>query len=309
MSIPPLPPGLIQLLWFVRIVDAGSFAEAARQAGTTTSAMSKALSRFEQTYGVRLLHRSTHSLSLTHEGERLLSEGRSLLNDLERTESLLAELGSAGAAGRVRIVASTAFARTCLMPELPVFLRAHPEIQIELQFSDEMTDLAAHGIDIAIRSGKLDGWPGYVSRELFKFPWVACAAPEYLRTHGIPETPAVLGEHSLIGFRNKATGQVDNWNFKSPVDRKELRYVPRAKHVFDDGESAWKMVRDGFGIAWAPAWLGLDDLRAGRVVEVLKDWRCAAAPLYSVRLQRRLTPRRTHLVMDFIAALPSQWHM
>lgn len=309
MSTPILPPGLIQLLWFVRIVEAGSFAEAARRAGVTTSAMSKAVSRFEQTHGVRLLHRTTHSISLTDEGDRLLSEGRSLLNEIERTENLLANLGSGDAAGRVRISAPSAFARTCLMPELPAFMRQHPNIHLEIQFGDEIVDLAARGIDIALRTGKLGGWPGYVSRELFRFPWMACAAPEYLEAHGTPATPAGLADHALIGFRNQGSGQIDNWRFKSPVDGQALRYVPRATHVFDDGGSAWAVARAGVGIAWAPAWLGLDDLRAGRVVEILKDWRTPDAPLYTVRLQRRLTPRRTQTVMDFIASLASAWRI
>ncbi|WP_413742152.1 LysR family transcriptional regulator [Sodalis sp. RH15] len=309
MSIPPLPSGLLQLLWFVRIVEAGSFAEAARRAGTTTSSMSKAVSRFEKAHGVRLLHRTTHSLSLTDEGDRLLVEGRRLISELAQAENLLADLGNGGASGRVRIAAPAAFARRCIMPELPVFLRTHQGIQIELQFGDDIADLAARGIDIAIRAGELGGWPGYVSRELYRFPWIACASPDYLQRHGIPDTPSALSSHALIGFRNKATGQIDNWHFTSPATGDDVRHIPRAEHVFDDGEMVWEMVRAGFGICWAPSWLGLDDLRSGRVVEILKEWRTDASTLSAVRLQRRLTPRRTQIVMDFIAALPSSWQV
>src|SRR5436190_2043177 len=199
MSTPPLSPGLLQLLWFVRIVEAGSFAEAARRAGTTASAMSKAISRFEQTYGVRLLHRTTHSIALTEEGDRLLEEGRALLESLQRIETSLAELVTPGAAGRVRITAPTSFARACIMPELPRFLRAHPSIQIEIQFGNEIVDLAAAGVDLAIRSGGLEGLPGHISRRLFTFPWVACATPEYLKRHGTPATPADLSAHEHVG--------------------------------------------------------------------------------------------------------------
>src|ERR1700733_3998638 len=126
MSTPPLSPSLLQLLWFVRIVEAGSFAEAARRAGATASAVSKAISRFEQTHGVRLLHRTTHAIALTEEGDRLLGKGRALLESLERIEVSLGELATPSAAGRVRITAPTSFARACIMPELPHFLRAHP---------------------------------------------------------------------------------------------------------------------------------------------------------------------------------------
>jgi DNA-binding transcriptional LysR family regulator len=307
MSIPPIPSSLLQLLWFARVVEAGSFAEAARRAGVSTSAISKAISRFEQVHGARLFHRTTHSLSLTEEGDRLLGDSRLLLSDLERAETALADFGSRGAAGRVRVTAPTAFARTCLLPELPGFLRAHPEIEIELQSSDDIVDLAAHGIDIAVRSGSLDGLPGHVVRKLYTFPWIACATPNYFRAHGTPTTPAELVDHALIGFRSKATGQVDSWRFTSPADHKSFHYVPRARHVFDDGETAWGMIRAGFGIGWAPSWLGLEDLRSGQVVEVFRAWRTAEAAISAVRLDKRLTPQRTQVVLDFIAALPAAW--
>lgn len=304
MSTPPLSSSLLQLLWFVRIVEAGSFAEAARRAGATSSAMSKAVSRFEQTHRVRLLHRTTHAIALTDEGDRLLEQGRALLESLERVEASLGELAAPGAAGRVRITAPTSFARTCLMPELPRFLRAHPDIHIEILFGNEILDLAAGGIDLAIRSGPLDGLPGHISRRLFTVPWVACAAPGYLEGRKAPLSPADLPTHEHIGFRNPATGQILNWRFASPHDKTPVRFAPRPKHIFDDAESAWLMVRAGFGIGWGPAWRGLDDLSAGRVVEVLKDWRTEETPLWLVRLDNRYTPKRTQAVMEFIASLP-----
>lgn len=307
MSIPPIPSSLLQLLWFARVAEAGSFSEAARRAGVSTSAISKAIGRFEQTHGARLFHRTTHSLSLTEEGDRLLNDGRLLLGDLERAETSLANFGSRGAAGRVRLTAPTAFGRTCIMPELPRFLRAHPEIEIELQSDDDIVDLAARGIDIAVRSGSLDGLPGHVVRTLYTFPWIACATPDYFRAHGTPQTPAELAGHALIGFRSKATGQVDSWRFTSPADQRSFHYVPRARHIFDDGETAWSMIRAGFGIGWAPSWLGLDDLRSGKVVEIFRDWRTAEAAISAVRLDRRLTPKRTQVVLDFIASLPAAW--
>lgn len=307
MSVPPMSPSLLQLLWFVRIVEAGSLAEAARRAGTSASAMSKAISRFEQTHGVRLLHRTTHSLSLTDEGDLLFEKGRRLLCELEQVESVLSDLGERSTHGRVRVAAPSAFVQTCIVPELPGFLLAHPEIDIEILSGEEGSDLAANRIDIAIRTGDLSGTPGHTLRNFYGFPWIACATPEYLQRNGVPERPEQLDGHCLIGYRSKDTGQIDNWRFTSPADREAVRYVPRAKHVFDEGVAAWSIVRAGIGIGWAPTWLGLDDLRAGRVVEVMRPWRTTEAPLFGVRLDRRLTPKRTQTVMDFLAGLSSSW--
>ncbi|MDU6493878.1 LysR family transcriptional regulator, partial [Bradyrhizobium sp.] len=151
MSTTALPSDVSGLLALVRVVEAGSFAEAARRAGTTTSAMSKAVARLERARGMRLLHRSTHSLALTEEGERLMAAGRVLVESLARVQSALGEAARDG--GRVRVTAPASFARACILPRLPAFLRERPEIEIEVKFRNEILDLAAEGVDIAIRSG------------------------------------------------------------------------------------------------------------------------------------------------------------
>lgn len=307
MSTPFLSPGLLQLLSFVRVVEAGSFTEAARRAGTSTSAMSKAIGRFERAHGIRLLHRTTHSIALTDEGDQLLEEGRALSESLERVEASLAGLATRSAAGRVRITAPTSFARACIMPELPSFLRANPDIRLEVQFGNEIADLAADGIDLAIRSGRLDGLPGHHVRRLFMFPWIACASPQYLEGRKPLDTPHDLAGYDHVGFRNKATGQILSWRFAGQNGARSFRLTPNAKHIFDDAEAAWSMVREGFGIGWGPAWLGLDDLKSGRVVEVLRPWRIEQEPLSMVRLASRHAPKRTLLAMDFLAALPLSW--
>lgn len=117
-------------------------------------------------------------------------------------------------------------------------MRAYPEIDIEIQLGEEMIDLAAHGIDLAGWAHNIDGLPGHVSRKLFTFPWIACAAPDYLNVHGVPQTPMDLAGHVQIAFRNKGTGQIDSWRFASPLDATMIRHVPRPKHVFDDGAAA-----------------------------------------------------------------------
>jgi DNA-binding transcriptional LysR family regulator len=307
MSIPPVPSALEQLLWFVRIVAAGSFSEAARRSQTSTSAMSKAVSRLERTQGVRLLNRTTHSLSLTPEGERLLAVGQRLLQDVEDAEQAFAEVGHQGSVGRVRIGAPRAFARRCIMPRLPEFLRANPSIAIELELTDDFLNMAARGIDLAIGSGDVSGLPGHFVRLLCTFPWVACASPEYFRKHGTPRAPADLADHALIGYRNPVTGRLDSWRFSDPAEGRVVSHSPRPRHTFDDPDAAWDMIRAGFGIGFAPAWMGLQDWEKGTVVETLRDWRCDAFPLYVVRLDKRLTPKRVQAAQEFVVESARLW--
>lgn len=306
--MPPLPSALLQLLWFVRIVEAGSFSEAARRSNTSTSAMSKAVSRLEQAQGVRLLNRTTHSLSLTPEGDRLLSVGRKLLGDLEDAEGAFADVGHQGSIGRVRISAPRSFALRCIMPRLPEFLQANPGIAFELEFKNDFLNMAVRGIDLAIGSADPSGLPGHFARQLCTFPWIACASPDYFRKHGKPRTPSELGDHALIGYRDPATGQLDSWRFRDPADGRAARHLPRPRHTFDDPEAAWEMIRGGFGIGFAPAWMGIRDWKQGTVVETLREWRSQEFPLYAVRLDTRLTPKRVLIAQEFIVELTRTWH-
>ena len=305
MSTTPLPNDLVRLTAFVRVVEAGSFAEAARRAGTTTSAMSKAIARFERSHGVRLLHRTTHSLALTEEGDRLMAAARGFNESLERVEAALGEVAHGKGGGRVRVTAPASFARACILPRLPDFLRAHPEIRIEIKFRNEILDLAAEGVDIAIRSGALDRVPGHHARRLCAFPWIACAAPAYLKAHGAPKDPAALADHAHVGFRNPATGQILTWRFADPRSGAVVRVAPAPKHICDDAHACVELAAQGFGIGWGPAWIVAQALRDRRLVEVLASWRVPEEPLWLVRPSARTTPQRVQRVMAFLEELAS----
>ena len=166
---------------------------------------------------------------------------------MEIVEETLADVGSDGAAGRVKVSAPASFGRLHLVPAIGDFLLQHPDIRIELSLDDDMADLAANGIDFAVRTGALDHLPGLVSRKFSSFHWIVCASPEYLAENGTPNSTDDLRDHRVIAFRNRATGQVDNWQLGNPTTGLQMRYVPNPQHIIDDGEGAWHLIRSGLG--------------------------------------------------------------
>ncbi|MFK0334279.1 LysR family transcriptional regulator [Rhizobium sp. NPDC090275] len=299
---------LLNLLQFVRIVDAGSFAEAARRAGTSTSAMSKAVSRFETLHGVKLLHRTTHAISLTHDGEKLLDGARDLLRQAEQLEAAIGEAAAGSTAGRVRLAAPGPFLRTCITPIIPAILKANPTLELEIKVDDAGLDLAAEGIDIAIRFGDLGGQPGMIARRLAAFPYILAATPKYLDYMGKPRTPADLESHHQLGYRNPANGQLSPWLFCDNLGSGAVtRMVPRNRIVVEDMTVAWAMTLRGLGMSWLPAWCGRKELDSGRAVEVLRDWRLPETPIYAVQLDRKQTPQRTRDLVDLLALRAKNW--
>lgn len=312
MSTPPLTVSLLQLMCFVRVAEAGSFAEAGRRLGMTTSGVSKAISRLETHHRVRLLHRSTHSLSLTEEGEQVLREARDLLSGSERLASILSQAADQGRAGRVRISAPPGFVRACLVPVLPRLLEAHPEIQVEVLASYDVIDFADNGVDLALRTGTGDGFPGHISQALFASPWCAYATAGYLARRGTPSTPNDLARHDLIGFRNSGDGRVGAWQFQNPGvegDRGMVRFEAAARITFDDGGAAYAMASEGHGVVWAPEWLAINDLRSGRMIEVLASWRSSEMLLSIARPVHRLMPERVRAVINFLRDAANLWQL
>lgn len=294
---------LSQLRCFLAIVDGGSFAEAGRRLGLSTSVVSKTLNRLEAAHGVKLLHRSTHAVSPTAEGEALVGHARAAERALDDVIHALDRAGS-GEGGWVRLTAPVAFLRHCLMPLLPALRRLHPELRLDLRASNDFLDLADHGIDVAIRSGSLDGVPGHVQQPWFSCPWVVCATPGYLSGRAPPSTPAQLSEHQLIGFRTSQDGLVRAWRFRDPETGASIRLVPEPMLVMDDGESGWRAALDGLGIARAPLFLAADALRDGSVVELLRPWRDADMPVSILRRDTRLTLPRVAQLIAFLKHHP-----
>lgn len=197
---------LTGLIAFAKAGSLGSYTAAARSLSISPSAVSKSVQRLEQRLGVSLFTRTTRSLTLTAEGRELHERALRLLQDAEEIEQV-AKAARAAPSGNLRIAASLPIGLHVIAPALAEFRRLHPSVTIDLRLSDQMIDLIAEGIDVAIRIGELDD-SRLLSRRLSPHRLCCYASPEYLSEHGTPKHPDELVDHETVNLRYKSTGQL-----------------------------------------------------------------------------------------------------
>lgn len=284
---------------FVAAADEGSFSAAARRLGITPPAISKSVARLEAGLGVRLFQRSTRSLSLTAEGERLYRQVRTPWIEIG---DALAELqqGAGKPAGTLKVAMAPAVGRTYFVPMLEAFMERYPDIVPDLHFDNRQVDLIAEGYDVAIGGG-IELTEGLVARELAQVRIVLAAAPAYLAKHGAPDAPADLARHRGLLRRSLADGRLVPWILKNGEGGEVVANV-KPVAVMDDPEALGRAAACGLGIAMLPLPHALPLLRSGEIVRVLPAWHAETRPLSIYYSSRKLLPAKLRVFVDHIVA-------
>ena len=279
---------------FARIVEAGSFTAAARALGLSKPAVSKQLARLEGRLGARLLNRTTRRLSLTEAGQLFHQRCVRLLADAAAAEQAVAELAEAPR-GTLRVGAPMSFGQLHLAPAIVAFLARYPELRVDLSLDDRVVDLVGEGHDLAIRIAELPP-SRLVGRRLAINRRVVCAAPAYLRAHGVPRQPRELAQHQCLNYSYLASG--DDWRFRGPAGAESVRVA--ARFTANNGDVLRQAAVDGMGIILSPSFLVGDDLRAGRLVALLDGWQAADTGIWALYPQARQLPRKVRALVDFL---------
>ena len=283
---------------FAAVVERGGFSAAAKLFGMTPSAVSKLVTRLEGRLGARLINRSTRKLQLTAEGQAFHQRCLTILSDIAEAEAEAA----AGRAprGRVRVNANVAFGNQILLPLLPAFLAEHPELSVDLVFTDQVVDLIEERADIAIRvaPGPLRG-NQLMARKIGESGVAVVASPDYLSRHGEPKTPADLAKHNLIGFNFARS--VEGWPFR--VDGALISIAAVGNTQVGDGEIARQLAVAGVGLARLGRFHTQAEVAAGRLVTVLEDFNPGDIEvIHAVYLgQGGFVPARMRAFIDFLA--------
>lgn len=251
----------------VAVVEAGSLAAAARQLGTTTSAVSKRLARLEQRLGARLVNRSSRRLAPTEAGRVFYERCRRVAAELAEAEREARGLGGE-LRGILRVGVPYTFGQQHLVPLVPEFLAANPGVDLTLVADDRYGDVIEGGLDLVIRTG-LAGDSRLKQRKLADDPRTVCATPEYLARHGTPRTPSDLAAH--VCMRHALQRPAGRWIFEGHDGSVvvSVRGRVEANHT--------GMIRDlvlaGVGLGLLPRFAVVDELSDGRLTAVLEDWR------------------------------------
>jgi DNA-binding transcriptional LysR family regulator len=280
---------------FAGVVEAGSFVAAADALDMSKAAVSRHVAELESRLGVRLLHRTTRRLSLTGEGEVFFARCRELLQGVDEAESEITQ-HSGEAVGVLKVSAPVSFGLLRLAPLWGSFLDAHPQIKLDLSLSDRLVDLVEEGIDMAVRIGRLAS-SSLVSRQLASTRLVLCASPPYLRRHGMLRHPADLAGHAVLAYSLLAMG--DSWEFQGPEGPVTVKVQPRM-HT-NSGDTCRAVALAHQGIILQPSFLVDDDLRSGRLVEVLPDYRSVELGIHAVFPSRKHLLPKVRLLIEHLA--------
>ncbi|QBQ11664.1 MULTISPECIES: LysR family transcriptional regulator [unclassified Pseudomonas] len=279
---------------FTLVAETASFSAAARRLNLAPSSIARVLDRMEARLGVRLLLRTTRSLTVTPEGAAYLSCARRILTDLRETEQQITDQSSPR--GRLRVSSSLLYGRTFVIPLLGEFIQRYPDILVDINLTDTVVDIAAGQADVAVRLGPLPD-SSLTSRRLGATHKVIIAAPSYLARRGTPQVPEDLLDQDCIGFNFKRAAPT--WPFRK--DGHDYSLTIKGHVETNNGDTQGQLAAEGIGIARVCAETVADAIQAGRLVPLLEAFNPGdGEEIHAVFLGGTHTPARVRCFVDYL---------
>ena len=277
------------------VVEGGSFVKAAGLIGITDSGVSRAIGRLETRLGVRLLDRTTRSITLTDEGRRFYEEVKPHLAAIEEAAAVASGAASA-VRGRLKVDIDPFFLPLVLAGRLGAFCERYPELSIEFVTREQVGDLVSEGIDLAIRFGQ-PRFATLVSRKLIEAPILTVASPTYLERHGRPAHPSDLVHHRCLQFIDPHTGRPFDWEFVRGDE--VLGVATSGPLTFSDPKTMLDECVAGSGVAQVIGWGVAELLAGGRLVDLFPQWHGERFPLFAYHPSRKHLPAKVRVFTDF----------
>src|SRR5229473_2051936 len=288
-------PDFEGLAIFAKVVELRSFAAAAAELALSKATVSKAVTRLEERLGARLFNRTSRRLALTDAGQKLSERATRLLVDGEAAENeALAQ--SVAPRGLVRLAVPMTFGVKAVAPILAEFLKAYPDVSIDLHLSDAMVDLIGEGFDAGLRIASLPD-SSLIARRLCAMPRYTVASPAYLKRHGRPTHPMHLAQHKCLGYAYLSTPDV--WHYTNAAGE-QVSVRPAGPLRVNNGEALMPALLAGLGIADLPDFIVGDAVASGEVEVILKGWQQAEGAVHLVTPPGGPRPARVEVLGDFL---------
>jgi DNA-binding transcriptional LysR family regulator len=284
----------IDLIAFVMVAREGSFTRAAAKLGVSQSALSHTIRGIESRMGIRLLTRTTRSVSVTDAGERLLAIVAPRFDDIEAEVSALGELRDKPT-GTVRINTAEHAANSILWPKLTAFLATYPDIRVEITIDYALTDIVTGRYDLGVRLGDQVAKDMIAVRIGPDFRMAVVGSPAYFASRPKPQTPHDLTEHNCINLRLPTYGGIYAWEFEK--DGHQLNVRVEGQLTFNSSTPRLRAALAGYGLAFLPEDMVAEHVAEGRLVSLLDDW-CQTFPGYHVYYPSRQSSKALQLVID-----------
>lgn len=283
---------LNEMAIFVHVVESGSFTGAAKALSLPKSTVSRKITQLEERLGVRLIQRTTRSLSLTDTGSAYHAQCARILSDIEEANIAVTEMQSTPS-GTLRITAPVLFGSAVLSNLIAEYMELHPQVNIDLVLSDQMLDLVQDGLDVAFRVGHLED-SSLIGRYLGDVKAIMCASPEYIERHGKPSHPSELGDHQIITVSGR-----DQWPMKGPdLEEVNINIKPRLK--VNDFSSLYNLALSGAGIAALPILIAASSIKSKELIPVMCDWPFEAHPIHALYASNRHLSAKVRSFVDFV---------
>jgi LysR family transcriptional activator of dmlA len=286
-----------ELAFIVVLARLGSLSAAARALDLTPPAATRRLAQLEARLGVRLVNRTTRSLSLTSEGETYVAHATRILASIAEMEEAVAS-SKAAPRGLLRINATLGFGRTVIAPIVSSFAQRYPQVDVQMEVTDRPVDLVERGIDLAIRFGALPD-KRLVARRVMSNRRMLCASPRYLEQHGEPQQLADLSRHRCILHRQNDDAY-GTWRFSQGTLQESVKV--QGALASNDGDIVLGWALDGHGILVRSEWDLARYVESGRLKVVLPAWNLPSADLFVSYPNRRNQAARTRAFIDFLVA-------
>ena len=280
---------------FVNAVDHGGFAAAANHLGLSASTVSKGIARLEDNLSIKLFNRSTRQVHLTDSGSRYLVTARRIVLELEQCEQELKQTNDLPC-GQIKVNLPVSYGRLYVMPLLQGFTQLYPDITLEISFNDSYVDILEQGIDLTIRTGKLDD-QRLVARMLSPIDFILCASPAYIAANGLPTCAAEYSQHSWVRFKYSQSGRL------MPITVDESggvkSYDPGCQFIVNDGEALAELCAQGLGLTQLPHFIARDWLKTKRIVPISPFFRSSEG-VYCIYPKREFLPNKVKVLIDYL---------